>query len=159
MLRADVLFVGFLCFASPDFSRVSSLFAKKLAVFAKSLRSSTACSTLLELADFSTISMRRLISSRSSITQGPLGAVYGLQNTDEQGSVREQFVLDAVQTKGAKSRTVWINTKLRRQLELYRSSLLFKDAKRALFASQKGSAFSANTMTQLFLNIYHAAGF
>ena len=80
MLRADVLFVGFLCFASPDFSRVSSLFAKKLAVFAKSLRSSTACSTLLELADFSTISMRRLISSRSSITQGPLGAVYGLQN-------------------------------------------------------------------------------
>ncbi|MDA9346884.1 site-specific integrase [bacterium] len=78
---------------------------------------------------------------------------------DEQGSVREQFVLDAVQTKGAKSRTVWINTKLRRQLELYRSSLLFKDAKRTLFASQKGGAFSANTMTQLFLNIYHAAGF
>ena len=63
------------------------------------------------------------------------------------------------QTKGAKTRTVWINAKLRRQLELYRSSLLFKDAKRALFASQKGGAFSANTMTQLFLNIYHAAGF
>ena len=39
---------------------------------------------------------------------------------DEQGSVREQFVLDAVQTKGAKTRTVWINAKLRRQLELYR---------------------------------------
>ena len=78
---------------------------------------------------------------------------------DEQGAVREQFMLDAVQTKGAKSRTVWINTKLRRQLKLYRSSLLFKDAKRTLFASQKGVAFSANTMTQLFLNIYHAAGF
>ena len=65
--------------------------------------------------------------------------------------MREQFVLDAVQTKGAKTRTVWINTKLRRQLELYRSSLLFKDASRALFQSQKGGAFSANTMTQLFL--------
>ena len=73
--------------------------------------------------------------------------------------MREQFVLDAVQTKGAKSRTVWINTKLRRQLELYRSSLLFKDSNRALFQSQKGGAFSANTMTQLFLNIYRAAGF
>ena len=36
---------------------------------------------------------------------------------DEQGAVREQFVLDAVQTKGAKTRTVWINAKLRRQLE------------------------------------------
>ena len=78
---------------------------------------------------------------------------------DEQGAVREQFVLDAVQTKGAKSRTVWINAKLRRQLELYRSTLRFTDANRALFQSQKGGAFSANTMTQLFLNIYRAAGF
>jgi integrase/recombinase XerD len=78
---------------------------------------------------------------------------------DEQGSVREQFVLDAVQTKGAKTRTIWINAKLRRQLELYRSSLFFKDSNRALFQSQKGGAFSANTMTQLFLNIYRAAGF
>jgi len=78
---------------------------------------------------------------------------------DEQGAVREQFVLDAVQTKGAKSRTVWINAKLRRQLELYRSTLRFTDANRALFQNQKGGAFSANTMTQLFVNIYRAVGF
>ncbi len=77
---------------------------------------------------------------------------------DEQGAVREQFVLSKCQTKGAKTRTVWINAKLRRQLELYRSSLLFKDANRALFQSQKGGAFSANTMTQLFLDIYKAVG-
>jgi integrase/recombinase XerD len=73
--------------------------------------------------------------------------------------VREQFVLDAVQTKGSKTRTVWINARLRRQLEQYRSTLRFTDANRALFASQKGGTFSANTMTQLFLNIYRAAGF
>ena len=78
---------------------------------------------------------------------------------DEQGAVREQFVLSKCQTKGAKTRTVWINSKLRRQLEQYRSRLLFKDANRALFQSQKGGAFTANTMTQLFLNIYRAAGF
>ena len=79
---------------------------------------------------------------------------------DEQGAVREQFVLDASQTKGAKTRTVWINAKLRRQLEQYRKQLLLKDPhNRALFQSQKGGAFSANTMTQLFLNIYRAAGF
>ena len=83
-----------------------------------------------------------------------IGDVY-----DEQGAVREQFVLDAVQTKGAKTRTVWINAKLRRQLEQYRIRLMFKNANRALFQSQKGGAFSANTMTQLFLNIYRAAGF
>ena len=78
---------------------------------------------------------------------------------DERGAVREQFVLSKCQTKGAKTRTVWINAKLRRQLEQYRSRLLLKDANRALFQSQKGGAFTANTMTQLFLNIYRAAGF
>jgi integrase/recombinase XerD len=83
-----------------------------------------------------------------------IGDVY-----DEQGAVREQFVLDAVQTKGAKTRTVWINAKLRRQLEQYSSTLRFTGVNRALFQSQKGGAFSANTMTQLFLNIYRAAGF
>ena len=78
---------------------------------------------------------------------------------DEQGSVREQFVLDVSQTKGAKTRTVWINAKLRRQLEQYRKKFLSKNPNDALFQSQKGGAFSANTMTQLFLNIYRAAGF
>jgi len=78
---------------------------------------------------------------------------------DEQGAVREQFVLDVSQTKGAKTRTVWINAKLRRQLEQYRKKFLSKNPNDALFQSQKGGAFSANTMTQLFLNIYRAAGF
>jgi len=64
-----------------------------------------------------------------------------------------------LQRTRAKIRTVWINAKPRRQLKLYGSSLLFKDSNRALFQSQKGGAFSANTMTQLFLNIYRAAGF
>ena len=78
---------------------------------------------------------------------------------DEQGAVREQFVLDAAQTKGAKTRTVWINAKLRRQLELYHPCIRYLSAHQPLFVSQKGGAFSANTMTQLFLNIYRAAGF
>ncbi len=78
---------------------------------------------------------------------------------DETGTVREQFVLAASQTKGSKTRTVWINVKLRRQLEHYRKQLQSKHPNDALFQSQKGGAFSANTMTQLFLNIYRAAGF
>ena len=78
---------------------------------------------------------------------------------DETGAVREQFVLDASQTKGAKTRTVWINAKLRRQLEQFRKHSLSTHPTDALFQSQKGGAFSANTMTQLFLNIYRAAGF
>ncbi|MDA9214866.1 site-specific integrase [Planktomarina temperata] len=78
---------------------------------------------------------------------------------DDTGAVREQFVLDSSQTKGAKTRTVWINAKLRRQLEQFRKHSLSTHPTDALFQSQKGGAFSANTMTQLFLNIYRAAGF
>jgi integrase/recombinase XerD len=78
---------------------------------------------------------------------------------DETGAIRERFVLDASQTKGAKTCTVWINAKVRRQLELFSKHLLSKHTNDALFQSQKGGAFSANTMTQLFLNIYRAAGF
>ena len=59
-------FEGFFFLTSPAFSLLSSLFAKKLAVFAKVLRSSTACSSVLDPADFSIMSMRRRISSRSS---------------------------------------------------------------------------------------------
>lgn len=78
---------------------------------------------------------------------------------DEHGSVKDNFVLAKSQTKGVKTRTVWINAKLRRQLELYYKHIRYKEAHMPLFQSQKGGAFSANTMAQLFLNIYRAAGF
>ena len=55
----------FFALTLPDFSRVSNLLAKKLAVFAKVLMSSTACSTLPVPEDFSITSMRRRNSSRS----------------------------------------------------------------------------------------------
>jgi integrase/recombinase XerD len=83
-----------------------------------------------------------------------LGDVY-----DSDGSVREQFTLKRQQTKGGKSRTVYLNQRLRRQLADYATLLSLKDPRAPLFASQKGGAFSANTMTQLFLDIYKPAGF
>jgi integrase/recombinase XerD len=78
---------------------------------------------------------------------------------DEEGRVREQFMLRAAQAKGARARTVWINRRLRRVLEDYARLLDMTDPTRPLFVSQKGGAFSANTMTQLFLDIFKAAGF
>ncbi|EDM69392.1 Integrase [Roseobacter sp. AzwK-3b] len=79
---------------------------------------------------------------------------------DDQGAVRDQFTLTAAQAKGGKSRTVWINRRLRRQLVEYRDAVLgSRSTAEPLFVSQKGGAFSANTMTQLFLVIYKSAGF
>ena len=77
---------------------------------------------------------------------------------DESGNVREQFILSAAQSKGGKTRTVYVNQRLRRALADYAAGLNLSDPKRALFESQKGGHFSANTMCQLFLDIYKAVG-
>ena len=77
---------------------------------------------------------------------------------DADGAVRTQFTLTGAQTKGSKSRTVFVNKPLAQQLALYRTWRSSVDPNAPLFRSQKGGHFSANTMCQLFLNIFHACG-
>ena len=77
---------------------------------------------------------------------------------DEQVRVREQFILGAAQSKGGRSRTVYLNQRLRRALVEYAAGIRIPEPQRALFESQKGGHFSANTMCQLFLDIYKAVG-
>ena len=77
---------------------------------------------------------------------------------DESGKVREQFILAAEQSKGGKTRTVYLSQRLRRALAEYAAGLNLRDPNSALFESQKGGYFSANTMCQLFLDIYKAVG-
>ena len=78
--------------------------------------------------------------------------------TDELGNVREEFTLSPQQTKGSKARRVFVNARLQRELALYLKHTKFKANCPALFQSQKGAAFSANTMCQLLLRIYDDAG-
>ena len=77
---------------------------------------------------------------------------------DEAGAVREQFILSAAQSKGGQTRTVYLNQRLRRALLDYGDTIKLMEPQQALFASQKGGHFSANTMCQLFLDIYKAVG-
>ena len=79
---------------------------------------------------------------------------------DEDSTPRAQFTLRAEQTKGARTRTVFVNAALTAQLLRYAAWRNIKPSLRtaALFRSQKGNHFSANTMCQLFLNIYKACG-
>lgn len=77
----------------------------------------------------------------------------------ENGNVRKQFILSAAQSKGGNTRTVYLNQRfLRRALAEYAAGRNLSDPNRALFESQKGGHFSANTMCQLFLDIYKAVG-
>ncbi|MBR2656208.1 MAG: site-specific integrase [Loktanella sp.] len=79
---------------------------------------------------------------------------------DADGVVRAQFTLSKTQTKGARSRTVFVNRTLAQQLAHYAvwRNVARCDPTAALFPSQKGGHFSANTMCQLFLNIYKQCG-
>jgi integrase/recombinase XerD len=78
---------------------------------------------------------------------------------DEEGSIKSQFQLAQRNTKGGNARTVFLNTKLRKVLKNYGEQSDLKKLQLALFPSQKGGHFSANTMCQLFLDIYKACGF
>ena len=77
---------------------------------------------------------------------------------DEEQKPRTQFTLSKTQTKGARTRTVFVNKQLAQALADYQQYTRCTDAAAPLFRSQKGGHFSANTMCQLFLNIFHACG-
>ena len=74
------------------------------------------------------------------------------------GTVRNSVTLGADQTKGKRARVFYINQRLARVLSEYRAQTLFRKEHEPLFQTQRGTAFSANTMSQLFLIIYGAAG-
>ena len=77
---------------------------------------------------------------------------------DTEGAVRDAFVLQRSQTKGARTRTVYVNRTLRSALEQYRPTLYSTLPTAPLFESRKGGHFSANTMCQLFLGVFADCG-
>lgn len=77
---------------------------------------------------------------------------------DEDGNVRDEFTLSKLQTKGNQARRVFVSSKLKKELNGYLHKVYIRNGCDALFQTQKGTAFSANTICQLFLNIYAEAG-
>ena len=77
---------------------------------------------------------------------------------DDEAAVRSEFVLAPSQTKGAKSRRVFVSTKLRKELEQYLSQARLRRNCPYLFQSQKGNCFTPNTMCQLMIGIYAECG-
>ena len=100
-----------------------------------------------------------LVSFNAGLRAKELAALTVGDVYDSSGAPREQFVLQGRQSKGGKARTVYVNQRLLRALAEYAASISLADPQRPLFASQKGGSFSANTMCQLFLDIYRACGF
>lgn len=74
------------------------------------------------------------------------------------GTVKASTVLERGQTKGHRARRIYINSKLQRVLRDYWPMVQDREPDAALFQTQHARAFSANTMSQLFLAIYHSVG-
>ena len=81
----------------------------------------------------------------------------------EGGTISDQIHLNPNYTKGGYSRSIFINAKLAKELQKYIVSVSalsarLCDPKMPLIQSQKGGTFSANSLCQLFAEIYAIAG-
>lgn len=83
---------------------------------------------------------------------------------DEQGRVREECELSAAMTKGGKPRVAYLtNPVVKSVLKTYLDDRRGKEGiqfstKAPLFASQKGGAFTPNTLQQLLHRLHEKAG-
>ncbi len=79
---------------------------------------------------------------------------------DAEGNVRNEVVLRAENTKTKEARTIFINAKLKKELQNYVSHYKPKNAGAKLFYSQKtkSNGYNANTLTQFFHYLYKRAG-
>ena len=77
---------------------------------------------------------------------------------DADGKVRGQIQLTAAQTKGDSARTVLLNAQAQTEIAIYVRTLKQATPYDPLFRSRVGKRFSANSLCQVFLRIYDAAG-
>ena len=79
---------------------------------------------------------------------------------DVDGQVRDQIRLRAEMTKGGNARIVFLNDKLRKEVEQYRASLgeRLHQLQKPLLLTQKRTRFSGNTLCQLLGQLYDDAG-
>ena len=72
--------------------------------------------------------------------------------------VREQIQLSAAQTKGHTARTVLLNAQVQRELAVYGKHQGTRAIGAPVFESKAGTAFSPNSLVQVFARIYKASG-
>jgi integrase/recombinase XerD len=79
---------------------------------------------------------------------------------DAAGAIRDEIALTAEQTKGRHARTVFVNAKLKRELETYVRNHKHANPTDCLFYTQKRmtTGFTPNTLAQYFHYLYKRAG-
>lgn len=99
------------------------------------------------------------LSHQAGLRVGEIASLTWGDVLTAEGQVRDRIHLKGANTKGGVARTVFLNKRLQRQISQFRSGLQgLSEANRPLIRSQKGKAFSANSLCQLFGQLYRKAG-
>ncbi|KQO59709.1 integrase [Methylobacterium sp. Leaf87] len=103
--------------------------------------------------------MALMLSYFAGLRVGEIASLHWNDLVDGEGKVREQLRLSAAVTKGGHARVVFMNARLRRELEQYLCSLAQPPTlSQSVLITQKRRAFSANTLCQLMRGWYDLAG-
>jgi integrase/recombinase XerD len=110
-----------------------------------------------------------LLTHQSGMRVGEVAALRICDVLAQDSEIKEEIRLSADQTKGARSRTVYLPKKMQEEIKNYLLTrfkvkdlkpIALTDTSRALFATQKNNkrGFSANTMCQYFHYLYREVG-
>lgn len=100
-----------------------------------------------------------MLSYLAGLRVGEIANLHWDDLLDREGRVREQLRLSAAITKGGHARVVFMNTRLRREIEHYRSMLKRPPQPfQPVLVTQKRTPFSPNTLCQLMGQWYTEAG-
>ncbi|MEQ9444426.1 MAG: site-specific integrase [Rhodospirillaceae bacterium] len=103
--------------------------------------------------------MALMLSYYAGLRVGEIASLTWSQVVDEAGRVKEEIRLDKTQTKGGQFRTIFVNAKLKREIREYQSTFEATPMLDGpLIKTQKRSFFSANTLCQMFGELYALAG-
>ena len=105
-----------------------------------------------------------LLSHYAGLRVGEIASLRWDQLLETEGSIKAVFYLEAADTKSNEARAVHLNAQLQRELASFRTKLFQEEVIKLglpdtpVIQSQKGKAFSANSMCQLFSRLYADAG-
>jgi integrase/recombinase XerD len=99
-----------------------------------------------------------MLSYLAGLRVGEIASLRWSDLLDVEGKVREQLRLSAAVTKGGHARVVFLNARLRREIEQFRSSLPSPIPDQPVLLTQKRAAFSANVLCQTMRGWYDQAG-
>lgn len=103
--------------------------------------------------------MAVMLSYLAGLRVGEIAALTWGDVLDSNGAPREQIRLAAEITKGQHARVVFVNDRLRKEIERYQGSIAGKaKTETPLLLTQKRTPFSANTLCQLMGQLYQEAG-